>query len=139
MLQAARPSTLTMPSFGQNLSITGVQKMEGYGDVNPWNWHPQPSNAPPPTYPSIFDPSIYATFTAPPSQHAQPRHNSIATSHIVPLTTATPPPPRPQIASNLVKAQPAFKPTWHGFLDTTKDAMTIVEAALQGRLSHISR
>jgi hypothetical protein len=41
----------------------------------------------------------------------------------------------------VVKAQPAFayayrideyctKPTWHGFLDTTKDAMTtIVEAA----------
>jgi hypothetical protein len=39
----------------------------------------------------------------------------------------------------MVKAQPAFKATWHGFLDTTKDAMTIVEAALQGRLSHISR
>jgi hypothetical protein len=43
------------------------------------------------------------------------------------------------MAANMVKAQPAFKPTWHGFLDTTKDAMTIVEAALQGRLSHISR
>jgi hypothetical protein len=39
----------------------------------------------------------------------------------------------------MVKAQPAFKPTWQGFLDTTKDAMTVVEAALQGRLSHISR
>jgi hypothetical protein len=39
----------------------------------------------------------------------------------------------------VVKAQPAFKPTWQGFLDTTKDAMTVVEAALQGRLSHISR
>ncbi|KAL1608675.1 Gluconate transport-inducing protein required for gluconate-H+ symport [Nothophoma quercina] len=39
----------------------------------------------------------------------------------------------------MVKAQPAFKPTWTGFLDTTKDAMTIVEAALQGRLNHISR
>jgi hypothetical protein len=39
----------------------------------------------------------------------------------------------------MIKAQPAFKPTWQGFLDTTKDAMTVVEAALQGRLSHISR
>src|SRR5690242_12405910 len=39
----------------------------------------------------------------------------------------------------MVKAQPAFKPTWTGFLDTTKDAMTVVEAALQGRLNHISR
>ncbi|KAJ4313347.1 Gluconate transport-inducing protein required for gluconate-H+ symport, partial [Neodidymelliopsis sp. IMI 364377] len=44
-----------------------------------------------------------------------------------------------QVTGNMVKAQPAFKPTWQGFLDTTKDAMTVVEAALQGRLSHISR
>jgi hypothetical protein len=39
----------------------------------------------------------------------------------------------------MVKAQHAVKPTWQGFLDTTKDAMTVVEAALQGRLHQISR
>jgi hypothetical protein len=39
----------------------------------------------------------------------------------------------------MVKAQHAVKPTWQGFLDTTKDAMTVVEAALQGRLNHICR
>ncbi|KAF2714832.1 hypothetical protein K504DRAFT_366011 [Pleomassaria siparia CBS 279.74] len=128
-----------MPSFGHNLSLTGVQKMEGYGDVNQWNWHAAHSNPPSQTYPSVFDPSLYANFTSQMPQGVQHRHHSISTSH-VPLSTTTPPPPRQQLAGGgMVKAQPAFKPTWHGFLDTTKDAMTIVEAALQGRLSHISR
>ncbi|KAF2788409.1 hypothetical protein K505DRAFT_109623 [Melanomma pulvis-pyrius CBS 109.77] len=139
MLQGTRASTLTMPSFGHNLSLTGVQKMEGYGDVNPWNWHPEQSNPQAQTHPTVFDPTLYANFTSHAPQSIQNRHHSIATSHVSPLSTTTPPPPRPHIAGALVKAQPAFKPTWHGFLDTTKDAMTIVEAALQGRLSHISR
>ncbi|PSN71049.1 hypothetical protein BS50DRAFT_272250 [Corynespora cassiicola Philippines] len=138
MLQGIRPSTLNMPSFGHNMSL-GVQKMDGYPDTDSWTWTQQ-AHTPPQTYPNIFDPSLYANFTA----HLQPpgavptRHHSIATSHVIPSGTSTPP-PRQQIAGSMVKAQPAFKPTWHGFLDTTKDAMTIVEAALQGRLSHISR
>jgi hypothetical protein len=139
MLHTTRASTLTMPSLGHNLSLTGVQKIEGYGDVNPWSWHPQQSSAPSQTYPSIFDPSVYSNFTSNAPQTVQHRQHSIAASHVTPQSTTTPPPPRQQIAGNLVKAQPAFQPTWHGFLDTTKDAMTIVEAALQGRLSHISR
>ncbi|KAF1947020.1 camp independent regulatory protein [Clathrospora elynae] len=88
----------------------------------------------------MFDPSMYASF-APllqPSSRGPPRNHSIATSHVISNTSNTPPPQRPQVAG-MVKAQPAFKPTWKGFLDTTKDAMTVVEAALQGRLSHISR
>ncbi|KAF2474276.1 uncharacterized protein BDR25DRAFT_120511 [Lindgomyces ingoldianus] len=149
MLQGIRASPLTMPSFGPNhLSLTGVQKMEGYGDVDSWSWPPQQPNTPPQGYSNVFDPSLYANFAsqapqAPESVH--PRHHSIATSHLsnqaVTRSThsSTPPPPRQSIAGNLIKAQPAFKPTWHGFLDTTKDAMTVVEAALQGRLSHISR
>ncbi|KAF2012685.1 camp independent regulatory protein [Aaosphaeria arxii CBS 175.79] len=125
--------------------------MDNYPDVDPWSWSSQQSNSTNQTYSGIFDPALY-NFAHPPapapaatSQNVQPRHHSIATSHVVSAPssvqshTATPPPPRQQVAGTLVKAQPAFKPTWHGFLDTTKDAMTIVEAALQGRLSHISR
>lgn len=143
MLQGIRASTLTMPSFGQNLSLTGVHRMEGYGDVDPWSWSHQ-SNASSQNYPAVFDPSLY-NFAPHAPQSVQPRHHSVATSHGLPHPTstqshtATPPPPRPQVTGSMIKAQPAFKPTWHGFLDTTKDAMTIVEAALQGRLSHISR
>ncbi|KAK1915054.1 hypothetical protein P3342_002859 [Pyrenophora teres f. teres] len=92
-------------------------------------------------------PSLYANFTPSMQQQQQQqqhirqptRHHSIATSRVISTATNTPPPSRPQVAGAMVKAQPAFKPTWQGFLDTTKDAMTVVEAALQGRLSHISR
>ncbi|KAF2253933.1 camp independent regulatory protein [Trematosphaeria pertusa] len=115
--------------------------MEGYGDVDSWNW-PPPSNTQPHAYPHVFDPTaVYANFTQQPSApgSVHPRHHSIAASHVVNTGTSTPPPPRQQVAGTMVKAQPAFKPTWNGFLDTTKDAMSIVEAALQGRLSHISR
>jgi hypothetical protein len=130
-----------MPSFGHDVSLGGVQKVEGYGDTDSWNWPQQPTSHQAP-YSNMFDPSMYASFT-PPMQQQQsrglPRHHSIATSRVISTATSTPPPPRPQVAGNMVKAQPAFKPTWQGFLDTTKDAMTVVEAALQGRLSHISR
>jgi hypothetical protein len=138
MLQGIRPSTLTMPPFGQELSLGGVSKVEAYGDSSSWSW---PQSAPNPSYSSMFDPSMYASF----APHLQPpsrtpsRHHSIATSHVLHPGTATPPPSRSHVAANMVKAQPAFKPTWQGFLDTTKDAMTVVEAALQGRLHHISR
>ncbi|KAF2128385.1 hypothetical protein P153DRAFT_36165 [Dothidotthia symphoricarpi CBS 119687] len=140
MLQGIRTPTLTMPSFGHDVSQSGVHKVEGYGEGDSWNWS-QNSSTPQPSYPNIFDPSMYTNFAShlQPPTRTQPRHHSIATSHVLPAGTATPPPPRPQIAGNMVKAQPAFKPTWQGFLDTTKDAMTVVEASLQGRLSHISR
>ncbi|KAJ8111049.1 hypothetical protein OPT61_g6263 [Boeremia exigua] len=129
-----------MPPFGHDMSIGGVSKVGNYGDN--WAWSPQPSGHQPP-YSSMFDPSVYANANfashLQPTSRVQPRHHSIATSHVVSTGTATPPPPRHQMAGNMVKAQPAFKPTWTGFLDTTKDAMTIVEATLQGRLNHISR
>jgi hypothetical protein len=140
MLQGIRASTLTMPPFGHDLSHGGVQKVEGYGDTDAWAW-PQssaPQHAP---YSNVFDPSMYSNFTAqlqPPSSRAPPRHHSIASTRTHSTANAVPP-PRAQGPPSLIKAQPAFKPTWQGFLDTTKDAMTVVEAALQGRLSHISR
>ena len=127
-----------MPSFGHELPLGGTPKMEGYADTDAWQW-PQPGTAQPSTYTPIFDHSVYAHInTQQPSSVGVPRHHSIATSHVVASGRATPP-QRHQITGAIVKAQPAFKPTWHGFLDTTKDAMTIVEAALQGRLGHISR
>ncbi|KAH6622214.1 Gti1/Pac2 family-domain-containing protein [Boeremia exigua] len=139
MLQGIRASTLTMPPYGHDLSSGGVSKVGNYSDN--WAWSQQPSPQPP--YTSMFDPSVYANANfashLQPASRVQPRHHSIATSHVISTGTATPPPPRHQVAGNMVKAQPAFKPTWTGFLDTTKDAMTIVEAALQGRLNHISR
>ncbi len=139
MLQGIRASTLTMPSFGHDMSLAGVQKIEGYGgDTDSWSW-PQHSAPHQPPYSSVYDSSLYSF--APQTQapaRGLPRHHSIAAPHVA-TGTNTPPPARPQVAGNMVKAQPAFKPTWHGFLDTTKDAMTVVEASLQGRLSHISR
>lgn len=123
------------------MSLGGVSKVEGYGDSESWSWSQHPAAQHHPAYSSVFDPAAYSSFAPhlqPPSR-APPRHHSIATSHAVSTATHTPPPPRSQVAGNMVKAQPAFKPTWQGFLDTTKDAMTVVEAALQGRLSHISR
>lgn len=122
------------------MSLSGVSKVEGYNEADSWSWsqHPAQHHS---AYPNVFDPSAYTNFAPqlqPPSR-GPPRHHSIATSHAVSTATHTPPPPRPQVAGNMVKAQPAFKPTWQGFLDTTKDAMTVVEAALQGRLNHISR
>ena len=140
MLQSIRASTVTMPPFGHDMSIGGASKMDNYGES--WSWSQQASTHQPP-YTSIFDPSIYANANfashLQPTARAQPRHHSIATSHGLSTAAATTPPPRHQVAGNAVKAQPAFKPTWTGFLDTTKDAMTVVEAALQGRLNHISR
>ncbi|CAO2649547.1 Nn.00g069320.m01.CDS01 [Neocucurbitaria sp. VM-36] len=129
-----------MPSFGHDMSMAGVPKVEGYSDAEAWNW-PQQSNSHHPSYANVFDPSTYANFTPqmPPSSRGPPRHQSHTASHNLTTGTDTPPPARPQIAATLVKAQPAFKPTWRGFLDTTKDAMTVVEASLQGRLNHISR
>ncbi|KAF2181826.1 hypothetical protein K469DRAFT_588531 [Zopfia rhizophila CBS 207.26] len=133
-----------MPNFGHNLSLTGVQKVDGYSEVDPWSWHPQQSNNSSQTYQNIFDPSLYANFAPHAPESVHPRHHSLAASHVVAPPVAeqvhnsTPPQPRQNPGSS-VKAQPAFKPTWRGFLDSTKDAMTIVEAALQGRLSHISR
>jgi hypothetical protein len=141
MLQGIRASTLTMPSFGHDMSLGGAQKVEGYSDTDSWNW-PQHPTSHQTQYSNMFDPSMYASFAPPMQQQSRgpPRHHSIATSRVASTATSTPPPPRPQVTGgNMVKAQPAFKPTWQGFLDTTKDAMTVVEAALQGRLSHISR
>ncbi|KAF2738630.1 hypothetical protein EJ04DRAFT_41572 [Polyplosphaeria fusca] len=136
MLQGIRASPVAVPSFGHHLSLGGVQKMDGYGEADNWSW--SAPNPHPPAHTYSFDASsLYASFAPPTTVGVPPRHHSLAAtgqSH-----TSTPPPPRPQIAGGIVKAQPAFKPTWHGFLDTTTDAMTIVEAALQGRLSHISR
>ncbi|KAI8940883.1 hypothetical protein NX059_002143 [Plenodomus lindquistii] len=129
-----------MAPFGNDISLAGMQKMEGYGDAEPWTWSQHPSTQQPP-YSTVFDPSAYANFAPqlqPPSRGLS-RQASVAASHVLSTATHTPPPPRPHVAGNMVKAQPAFKPTWQGFLDTTKDAMTVVEAALQGRLSHISR
>jgi hypothetical protein len=140
MLQSIRASTLTMPPFGHDLSHGGVQKVDGYGDTDAWVW-PQPSSAQPAPYSNVFDPSMYTNFAPhlqPPVSRAPPRHHSLAATPTQSITAA-PPPPRAQGPPGLIKAQPAFKPTWQGFLDTTKDAMTVVEAALQGRLSHISR
>lgn len=123
------------------MSHGGGQKVQGYADTDAWVW-PQPSSTPAP-YSNVFDPSLYTNtnFTPqlqPPASRAPQRHHSVATAHSHSTVTATPP-PRAHGPPNLIKAQPAFKPTWQGFLDTTKDAMTVVEAALQGRLSHISR
>ncbi|RAR05554.1 camp independent regulatory protein [Stemphylium lycopersici] len=122
------------------MSLSSLPKVDGYSEADSWTWSQQPT-AHQPSYPSIFDPSVYSSFAPQMQQPSrQPsRHHSIATSRVVSTATSTPPPPRPQVAGSMVKAQPAFKPTWQGFLDTTKDAMTVVEAALQGRLSHISR
>ncbi|PVI07693.1 camp independent regulatory protein [Periconia macrospinosa] len=121
------------------MALAGIHKVEGYGDADSWHW-PQHSSTQSQNYP-IFDSALYAHLTPslPVSGSVPHRHHSIATSHVLNTGTSTPPPPRQQMAGSMIKAQPAFKPTWHGFLDSTKDAMTIVEAALQGRLSHISR
>ncbi|KAF3031422.1 hypothetical protein E8E12_001796 [Didymella heteroderae] len=129
-----------MPPFGRNRSIGGLSKVENHNDN--WAWSQQPSTSQP-TYTSTFDPSMYANanFTPrlQPQSRPQPRHHSTVTSHVNSTGTATPPPPSHQLVGSTVKAQPAFKPTWTGFLDTTKDAMTIVEAALRGHLHHINR
>ncbi|KAL5121630.1 Gluconate transport-inducing protein required for gluconate-H+ symport [Pleosporales sp. CAS-2024a] len=135
-----------MPPFGHDPSHGGIQKVEGYGDTDAWVW-PQPSTTQHVSYPSVYEPAIYTNLTAqlhpptsrdPPRTHTHTHTHSVATSH--PQSTATAaPPPRAHGPPSLIKAQPAFKATWNGFLDTTKDAMTVVEAALQGRLSHISR
>ncbi|KAH7087666.1 Gti1/Pac2 family-domain-containing protein [Paraphoma chrysanthemicola] len=141
MLQGIRASTLTMPPFGHEMSHSGAQKVEGYSDTDAWAW-PPPSAPQHSSYSNVFDPSIYANFTPslqPPNPRVPLRHISGASSHSVATGTAAPPPSRSHGPPNMIKAQPAFKPTWQGFLDTTKDAMTVVEAALQGRLSHISR
>ena len=89
----------------------------------------------------MFKSSIYTGFTPQIQETARqpPHHQSIASSRVISTAASTPPPPKPQVAGSMVKAQSAFEPTWQGFLDTTEDAMTVVEAALQGRLSHISR
>lgn len=137
MLQSIRAPTLAMPSFGHDMPLAGIQKMEGYGDTDAWQW-PQTATPQSSTYTPIFDHSVYAHISSQQPASSVSRHHSIATSHIMPSGRSTPP-QRHQITGAIVKAQPAFKPTWHGFLDTTKDAMTIVEAALQGRLGHISR
>lgn len=129
-----------MPSFGHDMSLGSISKVEGYSDADSWNWS-QPPTQHHSAYPNVFDPTAYASFAPqlqPPSR-GPTRHHSVATSHGISTATHTPPPPRPQVSGNMIKAQPAFKPTWRGFLDTTKDAMTVVEAALQGRLNHISR
>lgn len=136
MLQSIRAPTLAMAPFGHDLPLGGAQKIEGYGDTDAWQW-PQPATQAS-SYTPIFDHSVYAHLNPQQSAPAPSRHHSIATSHVVSTGRATPP-QRHQLTGAIVKAQPAFKPTWHGFLDTTKDAMTIVEAALQGRLGHISR
>ena len=131
-----------MPPFGHDLSHSDISKVDGYGDTDAWVW-PQHSSTQQAPFSHVFDPSAYNTnFAAhlqPPTSRLPPRHHSIASSHVTSAGSVPPPPSRPQGQASLVKAQPAFKPTWHGFLDTTKDAMTVVEAALQGRLSHISR
>ncbi|KAF1915456.1 Gti1/Pac2 family-domain-containing protein [Ampelomyces quisqualis] len=140
MLQGIRAPTLTMSPYGHDLSHGSVQKVDGFADTDAWVW-PQPSGTHHTPYSSVFDPSMYANFTAqlqPPTSRAPPRHHSVVTPHTHSPATAAPP-PRAHGTPNLIKAQPAFKPTWQGFLDTTKDAMTVVEAALQGRLGHISR
>jgi hypothetical protein len=127
-----------MPPFGHDLSHGGVQKMDGYGDTDAWVW-PQPSSTQP-AYSNVFDPALYANFAPqlqPPTSRGPPRHHALAATPT--QSSVAVPPPRVQGPPSLIKAQPAFKPTWQGFLDTTKDAMTVVEAALQGRLSHISR
>ncbi|KAF1850916.1 uncharacterized protein K460DRAFT_23871 [Cucurbitaria berberidis CBS 394.84] len=140
MLQGIRASTLTMPSFGHDVSLAGVQKAEGYGETDMWNW-PQHSTSQHPSYANPFDPSMYGNFTSQVQQPPRglPSHQPTTTSHSLATGTNTPPPARSKVAGNIVKAQPAFKPTWRGFLETTTDAMTVVEASLQGRLSHISR
>ena len=140
MLQGIRASTLTMPPFGHNMSLAGTPKMEPFGETDPWACY-TPSASHAHSYTPIFDPSLYSNFPpqAPVPGSVATRHHSIATSHVINTGNSTPPPIRQQMVGSMVKAQPAFKPTWHGFLDTTKDAMTIVEAALQGRLGHISR
>ncbi|KAF1974567.1 hypothetical protein BU23DRAFT_461471 [Bimuria novae-zelandiae CBS 107.79] len=137
MLQSIRAPTLAMPSFGHDMPLGGAQKMEGYADTDDWQWL-QPATTQSNTYTPIFDHSVYAHISAQQPTVPVPRHHSIANSHVVPAGRSTPP-QRHLLTGASVKAQPAFKPTWHGFLDTTKDAMTIVEAALQGRLGHISR
>ncbi|CAI6333706.1 unnamed protein product [Periconia digitata] len=140
MLQGIRASNLNMPSYGQNMALSGIHKVDGYGDADSWHW-PQQAATQSQAYTPIFDPALYAHLapSLPVPGSVQPRHHSIATSHVLSTANSTPPPPRQQMAGSIIKAQPAFKPTWNGFLDSTKDAMTIVEAALQGRLSHISR
>lgn len=139
MLQGIRVSTLTMPPFANDMSVAGMQKIGGYNDTESWTWSQHPPSQQP-AYSSVFDPSAYANFTPQlqPLSRGLQRHPSAA-SHVLSTAAHTPPPPRSHVAGNMVKAQPAFKPTWQGFLDTTKDAMTVVEAALQGRLNHISR
>lgn len=141
MLQGIRASTLTMPPFGHEMSHSGIQKTDGYGDTDAWVW-PQPTTTTQPPYSQAFDPSAYTAYSAhlqPSVPRLPPRHQSVPAPHELSTGSTVPPPPRSQAPPNMVKAQPAFKPTWQGFLDTTKDAMTVVEAALQGRLSHISR
>lgn len=141
MLQGVRAPVLTIPPFGNAVSIAGQQEMEGYNDTEPWTWSPHPM-AQQPTYPNLFGPPVCSSF----AQQLRPPLPSLGLQRSPPVTAShalstanSPPPPRSNVAGGMMKAQPAFKPTWQGFLDTTKDAMTVVEAALQGRLSHISR
>jgi hypothetical protein len=142
MLQGIRASSLTMPSFGHDTPHAGVQKVDGYSDADAWMWPQSTTMQHTASYPTTFDPSVYSNFAPqvqPPAPRGPPRHHSIATPRALSTISTTTPPARAHVPPNVVKAQPAFKPTWQGFLDSTKDAMTIVEAALQGRLSHISR
>ncbi|KAF2654722.1 hypothetical protein K491DRAFT_459475 [Lophiostoma macrostomum CBS 122681] len=142
MLSGIRASPMVMPFSVHHLSPSDY-KMDGYNDTEPWAYTSQSSTNSTHQFSQVFEPMY--NFSPQGLQSVHPRHHSIATSHVVNqipaphVQTATPPPTRQQVAGGSVKAQPAFKRTWHGFLDTTKDAMTIVEATLQGRLSHISR
>jgi hypothetical protein len=140
MLQGIRALTLTMPPFGHDMSIGDVSKVENHG--HNWAWFQQPTTHQP-VYTSMFEPTVFANDNFGPRFHpparVQPRHHSIVASHVLSDGTVTPPPPGNQGAGNMVKARHTIKPTGQGFLDTTKDAMTVVEAVLQGCLQHINR
>jgi hypothetical protein len=129
--------------------------MDSYNQ-HEWIWpnlqQPAPQSAPAggaSSYQNIYDQTAYVPFVPENVPETLPvRPPALSTPHnsapLIPVVEQNPtPPPQQQqnrnAAGGLVKAQPAFKPTWHGFLDTTKDAMTVVEAALQGRLNHINR
>jgi hypothetical protein len=140
MSQSTRVLTSTAPYMEHDFFHDKAQKVESYGGTDAWVW-PQFPTTQHPSFPNGVNPQMY-TKRLPqselPTTHTPPWHHSTATTHVHSTVIAAPPPRRSQGLPNPMEAQPVFDATWHGFLDTTKDAMTIVEAVLRGRLSCVS-
>jgi hypothetical protein len=130
---------LTMPPFRHDLLHGETKKREDLSDIDTWVWT-QASGVQHPCSPNEIDLPTYSNLAPQlglPITQATPWNHSKNTTDAYPVVDAAPQPPQSQRLSSLINAQSKFQPTWHGFLETTTDAMIIVEAVLQGRLSCI--